>query len=104
MSTDTDSKRRVDLRMEADDRQRANALQNIRRKFPTTPVAQTTEMILAEELYNYTEMREGGVSAKNQADRIVGLLTDMIDAAVEKGIELGIEMHKDEYNHDLLYD
>jgi hypothetical protein len=69
------------------------------------PKPATTEMILAEELRslsNITTYNE--VARNNQADRLVGLLTDMIEAAVEKGIELGIEMHKDEFNHDLLYE
>lgn len=41
---------------------------------------------------------------QRQADRFVELISDLIAEKVEFAVEQAIEMHKDDYDHDRLYD
>lgn len=97
---------RTNLRMEADERERAAARQVGRTG--TSIVSPRKEGPTVEEsmsaILQQLAAKDDTIPVAVHSDRVVDLISDMIDEKVEAAVEQAIEMHKDAYNHDLMYE
>ena len=92
----TDRKQRaIDLRNEADERQRARERQ--------TKVSERKEGLTVEEELQDKLQELVNIGDDNTTLRIVDLIKELIDDRAGEKAEEAIGLHKDDYDHDLLY-